>query len=107
MKNKVPMENERFVLVFDFETSGLPKNSWIDYEIQPAYKNGMMFGQSNEKDYPYAIQLSYILYDNVLNWNIGLDGEKLVSAFMCSKHNNDIFGFRFHFLDKRDVEPLC
>ena len=65
--NNVPLENERFVLVFDFETSGLPKNSWVDYEIQTVYKNGMIFGQSNEKDYPHAIQLSYILYDNLLN----------------------------------------
>jgi hypothetical protein len=67
MENSVPMENERFVLVFDFETSGLPKNSWVDYEIQPTYKNGMIFGNSQEKDYPHAIQLSYILYDNFTN----------------------------------------
>jgi DNA polymerase III epsilon subunit-like protein len=63
----IDMTSERFVLVFDFETTGLPKNSWVDYELEPVYKNGMMFGKSEEKDYPYAIQLSYILYDNVTN----------------------------------------
>ena len=73
MDNAVPLDNavmpfnERFVLTFDFETSGLPKNSWVDYEIQTVYKNGMMFGTSNETDYPHAIQLSYILYDNLTN----------------------------------------
>ena len=67
MEKCVSMENERFVLVFDFETSGLPKNSWVDYEIQTTYKNGMIFGKSQEKDYPHAIQISYILYDNFTN----------------------------------------
>ena len=69
-ENIVPSENkfnERYVLVFDFETSGLPKNSWVDYELEPTFKNGMLFGKSEEKDYPYAIQLSYILYDNLTN----------------------------------------
>jgi len=59
---------ERFVLIFDFETTGLPKDSWSDYQIVSTYdSNGNYIQQSNEKNYPYAIQLSYILYDNLTN----------------------------------------
>jgi len=66
MESNIPF-NEKIVLVFDFETTGLPKNSWVDYEIQTTFKNGMLFGASNEYDYPHAIQLSYILYNTSTN----------------------------------------
>ena len=63
------MINERYVLVFDFETTGLPRESWKNYEIVKTYdtRKGIFIEPSNEKDFPYAVQLSYILYDNVLN----------------------------------------
>jgi DNA polymerase III epsilon subunit-like protein len=61
--------NERFVLIFDFETTGLPKNNWEKYEIITTYNTskGIIVNPSNEKDFPYAVQLSYILYDNLLH----------------------------------------
>ena len=61
--------NERFVLIFDFETTGLSKNGWEKYEIITTYSEskGIVVNPSNEKDFPYAVQLSYILYDNLLN----------------------------------------
>ena len=61
--------NERFVLIFDFVTTGLPKNGWEKYEIITTYSEskGIVVNPSNEKDFPYAVQLSYILYDNLLN----------------------------------------
>jgi len=61
--------NDRFVLIFDFETTGLPKNSWEKYEIVTTYNTskGIFVNPSNEKDFPYAVQLSYILYDNLLH----------------------------------------
>jgi DNA polymerase-3 subunit alpha len=61
--------NDRFVLIFDFETTGLPKNSWEKYEIVTTYSTskGIFVNPSNEKDFPYAVQLSYILYDNLLH----------------------------------------
>lgn len=63
------MINERYVLVFDFETTGLPKESWKNYEIVKTYdtRKGIFMEPSNETDFPYAVQLCYILYDNVLN----------------------------------------
>lgn len=44
---------ERYIMVFDFETTGLPKYSWTNY----------VPGHSNAADWPHSVQLSYILYD--------------------------------------------
>ena len=80
----------RYVLVFDFETNDLPKYNWAAFEPWPTYKkskNGepiyvyktevtdevtntkvlkketVVLPASNPADWPYAVQLSYILYD--------------------------------------------
>ena len=53
------------IMVFDFETTGLPKRAWTDYTLKPTInkRNGQMIPASVESDYPYAVQLSYILYN--------------------------------------------
>ena len=79
----------RYVLVFDFETNDLPKYNWAAFEPWPTYKkckNGnlvytyktesnpetgvtklkkecVLMPASDPADWPYAVQLSYILYD--------------------------------------------
>ena len=52
-------------MVFDFETTGLPRRAWTDYTLKPTInkRNGQMIPASVESDYPYAVQLSYILYN--------------------------------------------
>jgi DNA polymerase III epsilon subunit-like protein len=47
-------KNERFVLVFDFETTGLPKDGNARYHPS----------ESNPDDWPHSLQMAYILYDN-------------------------------------------
>jgi DNA polymerase III epsilon subunit-like protein len=46
-------KEERMIMVFDFETTGLPKDR--NAKFTP--------GQSNSDDFPYAVQLAYMLYD--------------------------------------------
>jgi len=55
----------RYVLVFDFETTGLPKNSWTNYSLNPTtdVRTGHSIPASDDSDYPHAVQMSYILYD--------------------------------------------
>lgn len=54
------VKDERYVLVFDFETTGLPKDNWADFEPYPTIKKGK---ESNPEDWPHAVQFSYVLYD--------------------------------------------
>lgn len=82
-------QDERFALIFDFETTGLPLHSWTNYEPEPTIKrrkdgvailqNKIIFDEvtgkkkfcsstipleaSNPEDWPYAVQFAYILYD--------------------------------------------
>jgi len=44
---------ERMILVFDFETTGLPKQGNAKYSP----------GSSKQEEWPHAVQLAYILYD--------------------------------------------
>jgi DNA polymerase III epsilon subunit-like protein len=65
MKHSTP----RYIMVFDFETTGLPKNAWTDYSLTPTndMRTGHFIPASNEADFPHAVQLSYILYDTEKN----------------------------------------
>jgi len=55
----------RYIMVFDFETTGLPKKAWTNYSLNPTtdVRTGHSIPASNESDYPHSVQLSYILYD--------------------------------------------
>ena len=58
---------ERYVLVFDTETTGLPKNSWANFQPYYYSKNDKKYSSSEESDFPHIVQLSFILYDNYEN----------------------------------------
>jgi len=66
---KMQLSIPRYIMVFDFETTCLPKNAWTDYSLTPTnnMKTGHVIPASNEADYPHAVQLSYILYDTEKN----------------------------------------
>jgi len=50
-------EQDRMIMVFDFETTGLPKDGNARYN--PGY--------SNPVDWPHSVQMAYILYDTMTN----------------------------------------
>ena len=58
-----------YIMVFDFETTGLPKKSWDDYRLTPTFnmRTGNMIPASIESDFPHSVQLSYILYNTEKN----------------------------------------
>jgi len=58
-------QSMRYIMVFDFETTGLPKNAWEEYKLKPTFnvRTGHMIPASIETDFPHSVQLSYILYD--------------------------------------------
>jgi DNA polymerase III epsilon subunit-like protein len=55
---------ERYILIFDTETTGLPKNNWVNFRIN---NSNSEMTTSEVDDFPYIVQLSFILYDNYEN----------------------------------------
>jgi len=60
-------DKERYILIFDTETSGLPKNNWVNYQPYSYTKQNKKYSPSDDNDFPYIVQISFILYDNVEN----------------------------------------
>lgn len=61
--------NMNHIMVFDFETTGLPKNAWDNYRLTPTFdvRSGKEIPASIESDFPHSVQLSYILYNTEKN----------------------------------------
>lgn len=59
----------KYIMAFDFETTGLPKNSWEDYRLTPTFnmRTGDLIPASDQMDFPHSVQLSYILYNTEKN----------------------------------------
>ena len=55
---------ERYILIFDTETTGLPKRNWTNYN---PYGKDNKHISSNENDFPHIVQLCFILYDSYEN----------------------------------------
>jgi DNA polymerase III epsilon subunit-like protein len=85
-RNAIPeqmKDDERYVLVFDFETTGLPHESvqWDEYQIRDThrwYANGNPIRDpitglhaelpaSDASKWPHAVQMCYIMYDRIEN----------------------------------------
>ena len=71
--------NEDVVLVFDFETNGLPEDPWADFHPEPGFeqwddgnlrkRNGQPIPRdaANPDKWPNSVQFCYIIYNNKTN----------------------------------------